>query len=156
MCWDTQVCGVMLSKPQSQEEEQGSTWRRDQLHLEGADGSQEASNDSKEFGEEEEDLADGGPGTIGVANSGRKAGCCGPDRPSQGRRQVPAADEGVQRCWVTPRSSPSKARDRARRASWAPTALARLPPAGKGLPRWKNLSERRKLTQMMPPHTQIV
>lgn len=47
----------MLSKPQSQEEEQGSTWRRDQLHLEGADGSQEA---SKEFGEEEEDLADGG------------------------------------------------------------------------------------------------
>lgn len=37
----------MLSKPQSQEEQQGGTWRRDQLHLEGADGSQEVSNDSK-------------------------------------------------------------------------------------------------------------
>lgn len=34
------------SKPQVQEVEQGGTQRRDQLHLEGADGSQKVSNDS--------------------------------------------------------------------------------------------------------------
>lgn len=92
------------------------------------------------IGEEEEDPAGGGPRTVLVADSGRTAGCSAPASPPGERRGVGKAREQRQPAQL--------------HIPGAPAALARLPPAGNGLPRRKKLSESRKTTRMMSPHTQ--
>lgn len=65
------------------------------------------------------------------------------DQPMQDGTPVASADERAQGGCTTPWSSPAQPREQSQPGqveTTAPIALARLPPAGNGLQRWKNLS----------------